>query len=634
MRLSISKAFALGGYLILAGLLASALASVIALERLKIGSAAYDRIITGKDLVADILPPPAYVIEAYLEAHLALREPSAAATHLDRINQLRSDYQARREFWAKSEILPEDLKEVVARSDAEVQRFWSAVDSQLAPAARSGDAEALSRAMSALAVEYQAHRAIVDELVVKANAFSAAAETSAAREAVLFRVLMFGSAALVFALVWAAIRYLRGRSSDRLVILSAYLKKLGSGDFGEPVPYRDEEDEIGELARAVNMFRAGLLEHDEIRARREEEEKRQFEERRRAEERGIQTERELVSASIGAGLAQLSTKNLTHRLRQELPEGYRKLQTDFNFSIETFEKAIAAVKTGVENISPGAAHIAASAADLARQAEQQAAGVDRASSALQEITSSAQQIAAGAGEAKAIVQTTRTEAEESGEVVREAVDAINRIEKSSQSIGHIIGVVDEIAFQTNLLALNAGVEAARAGEAGRGFAVVASEVRALAQRSAEAAKEIKSLISASSAEVGQGVELVGLTGQALQKIVTHVVDLEAAVSNITARVTEQASSLEDIQSVVAQIDRNTQTNAAMAEETTRASAALQQETKELAGMISAFRVGKAGAPPAPAAARPTRAPEKPVVALKTTGRGGAALANDADWQEF
>jgi methyl-accepting chemotaxis protein len=179
--------------------------------------------------------------------------------------------------------------------------------------------------------------------------------------------------------------------------------------------------------------------------------------------------------------------------------------------------------------------------------------------------------------------------------VCQAVDAITRIEKSSQSIGQIIGVVDEIAFQTNLLALNAGVEAARAGESGRGFAVVASEVRALAQRSAEAAKEIKALISTSSAEVDQGVELVGLTGHALQKIVAQVVDLEAAVSNIAASAMKQVSALKDVQSVVAQIDSNTQSNSAMAEETTRASVALQQEAKELADMITGFRVGRPAA---------------------------------------
>lgn len=432
MRLSISKAFAYGGYFILAGLLLTLLASTAALERLRIGSAAYDRIITGKDLVADVLPPPAYVIEPFLEAHIIAQEPEASAEHVERLARLHSEYETRRAFWEKSENLPPELKHVLSRSDAEVQKFWDAVEKQLAPAARSGDAAAISRTMKTLAADYRAHRAVIDEMVAKGTAFSAEAEASAAQEATFFRVLMFGSAALVFALVWGAIRYLRGRSSDRLVILSAYLKKLSNGDYARPAPYGDDDDEIGELARAVNLFRKSLQEQEEVRARREQEEaeRREFEERRRAEERAIQDERELVSAAIAAGLAELSARNLSYRLTRNLPESYQKLQTDFNASIASFEKAVAAVKTGVENISPGASHIASAAADLARQAEQQAEGVDRASGALHEITKSAQMIAAGAGEAKAIVCETRREAVESGHVVRQAVNAITRDRKS------------------------------------------------------------------------------------------------------------------------------------------------------------------------------------------------------------
>lgn len=634
MRLTISKAFTYCGYLILAGLLASLLASAVALQRLKIGSPAYHKIIAGKDLVADILPPPAYVIEAYLEAHLIAREPASLSRRLPRIEQLRSEYQARRDYWDGSEILPPRLKELVTRSDAEVQKFWGAIETGLAPAARLGDPAGIARGMTELAKAYQAHRVVVDEMVIQANAFAADAENEAAFEATIFRALMFGSAALVFVMVWAAIRYLRGRSSDRLAVMTAYLKKLGLGRYGEAVPYKDDEDEIGEVARAVNMFRKALVQQEESRARHADDERRHREENRLAEERAIRTERELVSSSIGAGLSELSRRNLTFRLAGELPETYRKLQADFNSAIADFEKAVGHVKGGVDAIAPGAAQIATSAANLARQAEQQAAGLERATTALQEITQSAQEIATGAGEANKIVRTTRSEAEESGAVVRQAVDAITRIERSSQSIGHIIGVVDEIAFQTNLLALNAGVEAARAGEAGRGFAVVASEVRALAQRSAEAAKEIKALISTSSAEVGQGVELVGLTGQALEKIVAHVVDLQQAVSNITARAMEQAKSLEDIQAVVGQIDRNTQTNSSMAEETTRASASLQEKMQDLAGVIGEFRVGHVEAARAvETVARPSR--PVPVVALKTVGRGGAAPAfQENEWQEF
>lgn len=633
MRLTISKVFSLSAYLILAGFAVSLLASSVALHRLEIGGPAYEKIVAGKDLVADILPPPAYVIESYLEAHLALREPKEMGAHLTRLQQLKSDYLARRDFWKKSELLPAELKALVARSDVEVQKFWRTVETSLPAALKSGDAAQTSRAMAELSSAYNAHRAVVDEMVVKANAFSSHAEANAAFEATLFLSLMFGLAALVFVSMWAVIRYLRRRSCEPLGALAAYLKQLTEGRYGESVPYTNNSDEIGEVARAVDLFREALVEREQNRLRAEEDEKRHREERRFVEERAISTERELVSASIGAGLAELSSKNLAYRMARDLPESYGKLQLDFNAAIEQLENAVAVVKSGVGAIAPGAESIASAAEELSGQAQQQAEGLERASAALHEITESARHIAVGAGEANKIVGATRTEAEESGAVVRRAVDAINLIEKSSQSIGQIIAVVDEIAFQTNLLALNAGVEAARAGEAGRGFAVVASEVRALAQRSAEAAKEIKTLISASSTEVAEGVELVGLAGAALEKIVGHVVDLERAVSNIAASAGEQAASLTDVNSVVAQIDRNTQKNAQMAEEMTTASRALQEETSNLAVTVQDFRLTQ----DAPALVRKVAARPAPttVVAMKSVGKGGAARApRHDDWEEF
>ncbi|MDJ0447583.1 methyl-accepting chemotaxis protein [Methylocystis sp. JR02] len=632
MRLTISKLFSLSACLILAGFAVSLLASSVALHRLEIGGPAYEKIVAGKDLVADILPPPAYVIESYLEAHLALREPKEMQAHLERVQQLKSDYSARREFWRRSEVLPAELKALVARSDDDVQKFWRTIETSLPAALKSGDSTQISRAMAELTSAYNAHRAVVDEMVVKANEFSSQAEANAAFEAKLFLSLMFGLAALVFVSMWAVIRYLRRRSCEPLGALAAYLEQLTEGRYGESVPYTNNSDEIGGVARAVDLFRETLIEREQSRLRAAEDEHRHREERRLAEERAILAERELVSASIGAGLSELSAKNLDYRMDRDLPEAYARLQLDFNAAIEQLENAVAVVKSGVGAITPGAESIASAAEELSGQAQQQAEGLERASSALHEITESARHIAVGAGEANKIVGATRTEAEESGAVVRRAVEAINLIEKSSQSIGQIIAVVDEIAFQTNLLALNAGVEAARAGEAGRGFAVVASEVRALAQRSAEAAKEIKTLISASSTEVAQGVELVGLAGTALGKIVTNVFNLERAVADIASSAREQAAGLTDVNSVVSQIDRNTQKNAQMAEEMTVASRALQEETSNLALTVRDFRLTQDALASVRAVAKPAAAP---VVAMKSVGRGGAALApQQDDWDEF
>ena len=263
---------------------------------------------------------------------------------------------------------------------------------------------------------------------------------------------------------------------------------------------------------------------------------------------------------------------------------------------------------------------------------------------MDEITATVRRTAEGAKHARAVVGSARASAERSGGVVRQAVEAMAGIEKSSREISQIIGVIDEIAFQTNLLALNAGVEAARAGDAGRGFAVVASEVRALAQRSAEAAKEIKALISTSGVQVEHGVAYVGQTGEALVAIVGQVAEIDGIVGEIASSAQEQATGLDQVNTAVNQMDQVTQQNAAMVEEATAASHALSQETGELGRLIGEFRLGDDAQAPrraaAPAPVRVAQFARRPasalVPALRTTGRGGAAPAPtaDADWVEF
>jgi methyl-accepting chemotaxis protein len=262
-------------------------------------------------------------------------------------------------------------------------------------------------------------------------------------------------------------------------------------------------------------------------------------------------------------------------------------------------------------IGAGSDEIASAADDLSRRSEQQAASLEETAAALDEITATVKRSSAGAQEASKVVGSTRGDAERSSIVVRNAVEAMNQIEKSSQSISQIIGVIDEIAFQTNLLALNAGVEAARAGEAGRGFAVVAQEVRALAQRSADAAKEIKTLISTSSQQVNQGVSMVGQTGEALQAIVGKVGEIDALVSEIAASGQEQATGLNEVNAAVNQMDQTVQQNAAMVEQSTAASHALKGEAGNLMQMISRFRVNGAVANTASSSARPTQRPAAP-----------------------
>jgi methyl-accepting chemotaxis protein len=278
--------------------------------------------------------------------------------------------------------------------------------------------------------------------------------------------------------------------------------------------------------------------------------------------------------------------------------------------------------------------------DLSKRTEQQAASLEQTAAALDQITATVKKTADGAIQARSAVATAKADAENSGVVVGQAVTAMGEIEQSSRKISSIIGVIDEIAFQTNLLALNAGVEAARAGDAGRGFAVVASEVRALAQRSAEAAKEIKALISASNTQVAAGVGLVGETGKALTRIVTQIAEINGVVTDIAASAQEQATGLNEVNTAVNQMDQVTQQNAAMVEESTAASFALAQEAEDLTRMMSQFKVGVqaiGGARASKTRPAPTSHPVhdgQAKVAAFAGGRGAALAPREESWTEF
>ncbi len=460
------------------------------------------------------------------------------------------------------------------------------------------------------------------------------------------------------------IAWLIGRAISRPIKgMTEAMSALATGNLEVSVPGQSQKDEIGQMAKAVLVFRDAAI--DKIRMEREAEEERvhSAELQRRAEEDAINRERTMVSTSIGSGMAKLAMKDLSFRLTDDLPEAYSDLQRDFNNALDQIEAAMQGVRSSTDAITSGTHEISTASDDLSRRTESQAASLEETAAALDEITATVRKTAEGAKQAREVVAEAKTDAETSGNVVRQAVDAMGKIEKSSQEIGNIIGVIDEIAFQTNLLALNAGVEAARAGDAGRGFAVVASEVRALAQRSAEAAKEIKALITASNGEVRQGVKLVAQTGESLERIVSRVTQINGVVGDISASAQEQATALQEVNTAVNQMDQVTQQNAAMAEEATAAGQSLAQESEQLASLVNQFQMRGAGsdairnelkkaAPhafrengrvqglakqagdPSSPRARAVRQPMK-AVANGSGGRRAAAVSGDGDdWKEF
>jgi len=338
----------------------------------------------------------------------------------------------------------------------------------------------------------------------------------------------------------------------------------------------------------------------------------ELEERRRlAEETRAAAELEQTRAldALSAALSQLAAGDLRARIDADLAPQFDTLKQNFELAVSSLSESFGEVAHSVDVVANVADEISHAANDLARRTESQAAGLEETAAALGEITHSVEDAAKNTRNADSIVAATREQAEKSGDIVANAIRAMSAIEKSSRDIGQIVSVIDEIAFQTNLLALNAGVEAARAGDAGKGFAVVASEVRALAQRSAEAAKEINTLIAASTAQVGQGVAAVNNTGEALAAIVQKVSEAAVVVGRIAEGAKDQAAALTQINVAVNQMDQATQHNAAMVEETSAATVGLRSEAGRLAEAVSRFtlqetRVAK---PSAASSARKLRA---------------------------
>ncbi|MFL4470600.1 methyl-accepting chemotaxis protein [Tateyamaria armeniaca] len=355
----------------------------------------------------------------------------------------------------------------------------------------------------------------------------------------------------------------------------------------------------------------------------------------------ITQEQGVVVSVLGESLRRLAQGDLANDLTDAFPDGYDELRADFNLAITSLREAIGSVMQNVGSIRNETTEITSAADDLSRRTERQAATLEETAAALDELTTSVRSAADGADAASKMSADAQQNAEQGGAVAGQAVQAMDEIKASSQQISKITSVIDDIAFQTNLLALNAGVEAARAGEAGRGFAVVATEVRALAQRSSDAAREINTLISASASQVQQGVDLVDRTGAALSAIVTSVSEISERVAEIASSAREQSAGLNEINVAVNELDHVTQQNAAMFEETTAASHALTAEADSLAAAVGTFKLGDAYASVSHLQASANVDENAKVLQPVLVMAGNTALAyepdsatGDAGWEEF
>ncbi|WP_438751530.1 methyl-accepting chemotaxis protein [Pararhizobium sp. O133] len=592
MKFTIARGLLIFGAIVIVGLVLSIGIKTYAFNKLRVNGPVYTQIIYGKDLIADILPPPLYTVESYMLAMEAVSNPEFAKANLDKIAVLKKAFEDRRVYW-KASTAPATLmakleNDVLARGDL----YWEVMDKKFLAPFQANDLTAAERALGDLKTSFHHHETAVNELVAMADTFLKEQEAAAAADTGTLSAAAFISSAASVCLLLAGLWFFRRRAVQPLAAMSSYMQTLTSGDYDQDVPYAGRSDEIGDVANSVAIFREAAIERRNARQRTEDERQRQSErdvalsEQKAAEEAG----RLQVIEALSHGLERLSHGDLSIRIRQSFAAEYEALRTEFNGSVERLAETISTVLHTSARLRTNSLEIAGATDDLAKRTEMQAASLEQTASAFDEITVTVKNSAERAREASAVMEVAKDGAEKSAIVVRDAVAAMERIADSSAQIRQIITVIDQIAFQTNLLALNAGVEAARAGDAGKGFAVVAQEVRELAGRSAKAAREITALIEASTQEVAGGVHLVNETGSALIGIEQHVRQVNGLIGGIVTAAGEQTAALSEINAALHQMDQMTQQNAAMVEETNAACRELSDEVQDLNSAAGRFQV--------------------------------------------
>lgn len=442
------------------------------------------------------------------------------------------------------------------------------------------------------------------------------------------RHVSFVSMVVVALALLAAATGLARSVTKPLALVHGRMERMTTGDAESPVPCTDLRSEVGDMAKAIEVFRISLREKAQlelhrktqeaelaraqaearereaaIRQREDERERERLEEEarrmseREAQQRKEEAEREAqiqeqnhVVSTLAAGLRAMSEGDLTARIPHAFPSAYENLRQDFNAALAKMSGLIAAIVRTTDVVELETRHLSMASSELGRRTETQAASLEETAAAMNEMASSVENSVVGARAAAQAVSRTRTTTATGRDVVRQTAQAMDDIARSSDQISRITSVIDDIAFQTNLLALNAGVEAARAGETGRGFAVVASEVRALAQRSSEAAREIATLIDTSSRQVASGVDLASRSDTALEQIESLVTELDGLLVSIASAATEQSAGISEVTAAVNQLDQVTQHNAAMFEENSAAMQGLLNEAQTLKDLSGVFRV--------------------------------------------
>ncbi|MBR1200416.1 HAMP domain-containing protein [Bradyrhizobium sp. AUGA SZCCT0240] len=553
LRLTITRAIVLFGLVTAIGLGAVVFTGIFALGEVKVGGPLYNKLKLGNDLIADILPPPEYVIESYLEATLALNNPAELANRRERLKQLKKEYDERHAFWVKSDLEPMVKAKFVVDSHREVQRFWTAIEQAFLPALAKADAAASAKAYSEISAAYLAHRALIDEIVKKTADDNAAIETAATQRVGTFNVILWGISALVFLIIGGGLVGVGLGVIRPMTRMTGVMARLAGGGLDIEIPSLKRTDEVGAMARAVQVFRENALRVQAM-------ESEQAGLKLKAEE-----ERKLAMSQVADG----------------------------------FEQAIGKI---IEAVSTASSEIELAAGSLTRTAETSHKHTAEAASASDRSSANAQSAAAASEQMASSVTEIGRQVKQSEDIthaaVRQAEQTNERIAELSQAagrIGEVVKLIAAVAEQTNLLALNATIEAARAGEAGRGFAVVASEVKALAAQTAKATEEIGTQITQMQSATEQSVSAIKVIGGTIGQISAISTAIAAAVEQqgtatqeIARNVQQAAQGAIEVGGCLADVSRGSADTQAAAEQVHSSARSLSQEGHSLKLEVGKF----------------------------------------------